>query len=76
MTHTNGSATDARCHALPVDDLKWYSGLALQAMIAKQGIPESESARDEVALWAHRMGEAMVRTVHQLNRAIKEPTNQ
>jgi hypothetical protein len=38
----------------------WYSGLAMQAMIAKQGIPDSESEREEIALWAHRMAEAMV----------------
>jgi hypothetical protein len=71
MTPTTEAPIESRCHALPVDDLKWYSGLALQAMIAKQGIPESDSAREEVALWAHRMGEAMVRTVHRLNRATK-----
>jgi hypothetical protein len=72
MTDPNGSPIEAQSHALRVDDLKWYSGLALQAMIAKQGIPETESAREEVALWAHRMGEAMVRTAHRLNRAVKE----
>lgn len=51
------------------DDLRWYSGLALQAMIARHGIPETHSAREEFALWAFRMGEEMVRTVHQLDRA-------
>lgn len=40
-------------------DVKWFAGLAMQAMIAKTGIPESESARDEIALWALRMGQAM-----------------
>ena len=51
------------------DDLRWYSGLALQAMIARHGIPETYSAREEIALWAFRMGEEMVRTVRQLDRA-------
>ena len=40
-------------------DVKWFAGLAMQAMVAKQGIPESESAREEIALWAFRMGQAM-----------------
>jgi hypothetical protein len=47
-------------------DVKWFAGLAMQAMIAKQGIPESESARDEIALWAFRMGQAMVAADHRL----------
>ena len=34
----------------------------MQAMIAKLGIPESESAREEIALWAFRMGQAMAAT--------------
>jgi hypothetical protein len=41
-------------------DVKWFAGLAMQAMIANHGIPESQSAREEIALWAFRMGQAMV----------------
>lgn len=48
-------------------DVKWFAGLAMQAMIAKQGIPESESAREEIALWAFRMGQAMAQTDHNLH---------
>ncbi len=48
-------------------DIKWFAGLAMQAMIAKQGIPESESARDEIALWAFRMGQAMAAADHRLH---------
>lgn len=40
-------------------DVKWFAGLAMHAMIMKQGIPESETAREEIALWAFRMGQAM-----------------
>jgi len=43
-------------------DVKWFAGLAMQSMIMKHGIPESESAREEIALWAFRMGQAMVAT--------------
>ena len=39
----------------------------MQAMIAQQGIPESESARDEFALWAFRMGQAMVAADQRLH---------
>jgi hypothetical protein len=48
-------------------DVKWFAGLAMQAIIAKQGIPESESARDEIALWAFRMGQTMAATDHRLH---------
>ncbi len=47
-------------------DVKWFAGLAMQAMIVKQGIPESESSRDEIALWAFRMGQAMANADHRL----------
>ena len=48
-------------------DVKWFAGLAMQAMIAKQGIPDSETAREEIALWAFRMGQAMVAADHRLH---------
>jgi len=48
-------------------DVKWFAGLAMQAIVAKQGIPESESARDEMALWAFRMAQAMVNADQNLH---------
>jgi hypothetical protein len=48
-------------------DVKWFAGLAMQAIIAKHGAPETESAREEVALWAFRMGQAMVTADHHLH---------
>lgn len=48
-------------------DVKWFAGLAMQAMITKQGIPETESAREEIALWAFRMGQAMATTDQRLH---------
>jgi hypothetical protein len=48
-------------------DVKWFAGRAMQAMISQQGIPESESAREEIALWAFRMGQAMVATDRSLH---------
>ena len=49
-----------------VSEVKWFAGMAMQAFIAKQGIPESQSAREEIALWAFRMAQSMVTTGNQL----------
>lgn len=48
-------------------DVKWFAGLAMQAIIAQSGIPESESAREELALWSFRMAQAMVEADHHLH---------
>ena len=48
-------------------DVKWFAGLAMHAMIAKQGVPDSESAREEIALWAFRMGQAMAAAEQRLH---------
>ena len=48
-------------------EVSWYAGLAMQAIIAQQGIPESDSAREEIAIWAIRMGQAMVATGRSLH---------
>ncbi len=48
-------------------DVKWFAGLAMQAMISKIGIPDSESAREEIALGAFRMGQAMAAADHRLH---------
>ena len=39
----------------------------MHAMIIKLGIPESESSREEIALWAYRMGQAMAEADRQLH---------
>jgi len=48
-------------------DVKWFAGLAMQAIIMQHGIPESQSAREEISLWAFRMGQAMVATEQNLH---------
>lgn len=48
-------------------DVKWFAGLAMQAMITKEGVPKSETSREEIALWAFRMGQAMAATDHNLH---------
>ena len=48
-------------------DVKWFAGLAMQVIIDQQGIPETDSARDEFALWAYRMAQAMVRAEKTLH---------
>jgi hypothetical protein len=47
-------------------DVKWFAGLAMQAIIAHQGIPDSQPLREEIALWAFRMAQAMVTADRQL----------
>lgn len=48
-------------------ELRWYAGQALQAIISHQGVPKSESAREEIALWAIRMAQAMKRVEEKLH---------
>lgn len=44
-------------------DVKWFAGLAMQAIISSRShLPDSATQREEVALWAWRMGQAMVQT--------------
>jgi hypothetical protein len=64
MNPTAGISGDLE--ALNASEVKWFAGMAMQAMLAKQGIPESQSAREEIALWAFRMAQAMVATGNQL----------
>lgn len=48
-------------------DVKWFAGLAMQAILSRQGVPESEGAREEIALWSFRMGQAMAAADRRLN---------
>jgi hypothetical protein len=67
MVLTKLAPADARnLESGSVSEVKWFAGIAMQAMIAKQGIPESQSAREEIALWAFRMAQAMVAIGKQL----------
>lgn len=58
-----------------VTDVKWYAGLAMQAIIARQGVPDSNAAREEIALWAFRMAQAMVATDHRLHASELPPAH-
>lgn len=49
------------------DDVKWFAGLAMQAIIARHGIPSSDSTREEIALWSYRMGQEMAKTEQRLH---------
>ena len=48
-------------------DLRWFAGMAMQAIIGKIGVPTSESLREEIALWSYRMAEDMVKTDERLH---------
>ena len=58
--------------AIATDDLqatRHLAGLAMQALISRQGIPETESAREEYALWSYRMAQTMLATESRLHIA-------
>ena len=49
-------------------DVKWFAGLAMQAIIDKQKtVPDTVAEREEIALWAWRMGQAMVATEKRIH---------
>lgn len=53
--------------SIDASDVRWFAGLAMQAIIAKQPtVPDTPSEREEIALWAYRMGQAMVATEERL----------
>ncbi|MDP6446788.1 MAG: hypothetical protein QGG36_29325 [Pirellulaceae bacterium] len=46
--------------------IRQFAGLSMQALIAHDGMAESESAREEYALWSYRMAQAMLATEKRL----------
>ena len=49
-------------------DIKWFAGLAMQANIEKQKtVPDTVAEREEIALWAWRVGQAMVSTEKRIH---------
>ena len=49
-------------------DSKWFAGLAMQAIIVNlQAVPQTESQREEISLWAWRMGQDMAAAQQRLN---------
>lgn len=49
------------------DERHWFAAFAMHAIISQKGVPETQESREEMALWAFRMGEAMVKVGHQLH---------
>ena len=47
--------------------MRQMAGQAMQALVSRQGIPETESGREEFALWSYRMAQAMFSTEKQLH---------
>jgi hypothetical protein len=57
--------TDSK--SLEIGSLRWYAGLAMQSIIEKQeSIPMTEAEREEISLWAWRMGQAMIATEQRI----------
>ena len=52
-------------------DVKWFAGLAMQAIIAQHGVPESGPVREEIALWSYRMAQSMVAAEQSLHASDK-----
>ncbi|MDP6557642.1 MAG: hypothetical protein QGF59_06105 [Pirellulaceae bacterium] len=52
--------------------IRQFAGLAMQALISHDGLPESDSAREEYALWSYRMAQAMLAMENRLH--IVEPS--
>ena len=53
----------ASAAASGASQLQWLAGLAMQSLILRlEGVPDSEIEREEIALWAYRMAQAMQRT--------------
>lgn len=55
------------------DDLtqvRHFAGLAMQALIAHNGLTESKSTREEYALWSYRMAQEMLATEKRLHIAV------
>ena len=45
-----------------VSHVQWLAGMAMQSLIVRlDGIPDTEPEREEIALWAYRMAQAMKR---------------
>lgn len=66
------SVAPAAHETIASDDLlatRHFAGLAMQALISRDGIPEVASAREEYALWSFRMAQAMVSTEKRLHIA-------
>jgi len=43
-----------------LSQIQWMAGLAMQSLIAKtDGMTDSDSQREEIALWSYRMAQAM-----------------
>ncbi len=43
-----------------VSHVQWLAGLAMQALIGRmEGLPDTNSEREEIALWSYRMAQAM-----------------
>ncbi len=69
MKENTMDSPSAKASSAPqVGDLKWYAGLAMQAIMAKHAnVPTTESEREEISLWAWRMGQAMIATEKRIH---------
>ena len=69
MNTSASSPTNETTGATDLPATRELAGLAMQALISRQGIPETESAREEYALWSYRMAQAMLAVEKRLHIA-------
>lgn len=51
-----------------ISHLQWLAGLAMQSLLMRlDGVPDSETKREEIALWSYRMAQAMKRMENRIH---------
>jgi len=50
-----------------IPPVRWLAGLAMQGLVLRHGVPDSEEAREEFALWSYRMAQSMLAVESQLH---------
>ena len=53
--------------------VRWFAGMAMQGLVWRHGVPDSESAREEFALWSYRMAQSMLAAESQLHAIDDRP---
>lgn len=52
--------------------VRWLAGMAMQGLVSRHGVPDSEGAREEFALWSYRMAQSMLAVESQLHAIDKK----
>ena len=62
MTKHSTQPNPPSADSVDVSQIQWLAGLAMQATIEQlDALPDTDSEREEIALWSYRMAEAMIK---------------